>query len=54
MTGRAIAIFAILASLGLIGVTVLVVEVTARGCENSHSGGGGIAINASKGRCFGH
>jgi hypothetical protein len=54
MTGKATSIFATLASPGLFGVTVLVVEVTARGCENSHSWGGGIAIHASKGRCFGH
>ncbi len=46
-----LAIFAIVAAMGLIGVVAIGVvstpqEVTARGCNN------GMAFNASKGHCF--
>lgn len=45
-----IAIFAIAAALGLLGVIAVdainIQKVDARGCNN------GIAYNASKGRCF--
>ena len=49
-----LAIIAIVAALGLLGVVVVESisipqhQAEARGCNN------GIAFNASKGRCFGH
>ena len=47
-----IAIFALVAALGLLGVIAVdaftIQNVDARGCNN------GVAFNASKGRCFGH
>jgi type IV secretory pathway component VirB8 len=55
-TTTSIAVIAIVATVALLGVVVLTVTVTiplqqqadARGCTN------GIAVNASKGRCFNH
>ena len=56
-----IAIIATVAALGLLGVVVVTVAVTipqqqaeARGCAPNPNApaGGGIAVNASKGRCF--
>jgi uncharacterized membrane protein len=60
------ALIAIVAALALLGVVVVMVAVTiplqqqqaeAAGCENSVQSGKGsglVAVNASKGRCFGH
>ena len=47
-----LAIFAIVAAMGLIGVVAIAImsvpeDAEARGCNN------GVAFNASKGRCFG-
>jgi hypothetical protein len=50
-TQMMLAIFAIAAALGLLGVVAITIvtipqEAEARGCNNS------VAFNASKGRCF--
>ena len=51
-TEAMIAIFALAAALGLLGVIAVdaftIQNVDARGCNN------GAAYNASQGRCFGH
>jgi hypothetical protein len=51
-TEAMIAIFALVAALGLLGVIAVdaftIQKVDAAGCRTS------IAFNASKGRCFGH
>jgi hypothetical protein len=63
MNYTTLAIFAIVAALGLLGVIAVESismpqqQAAARGCESSfqHGGGGGaIGFNASQGRCFGH
>jgi hypothetical protein len=59
-TTTSIAIIAIVAALALLGVVAITIVVTiplqqeaeARGCERGAAAG--TAINASKGRCFGH
>jgi hypothetical protein len=46
-----IAIVSALALFGVVAVTIVTIpqqEAEARGCNN------GVAVNASKGRCFGH
>jgi hypothetical protein len=64
-TTTSMAIIAIVAALGLLGVVVITVAVTiplqqqteAAGCENSVRSGKGtglVGVNASQGRCFGH
>jgi hypothetical protein len=56
-----LAIFAIVAALGLVAVVTVEVasmaqEAEARGCDSSfpNSGVGGVGFNASQGRCLGH
>jgi Flp pilus assembly protein CpaB len=53
MEMNTLAIFAIVAAMGLVGVVAVTItsipeNAEAAGCNN------GIAFNASKGRCFGH
>jgi hypothetical protein len=53
LTTTTMAIFAIVAAMGLISVVAIDImtspqEVTARGCKS------GVPFNASEGRCFGH
>jgi hypothetical protein len=58
MEKTTLAMIAIFAALGLVGVLTITVvttpvqEAEARGCENGQAGS--VAFNASKGRCFGH
>ena len=51
-TEAMIAIFALVAALGLLGVIAVdafnIQQVDARGCKS------GVPFNASQGRCFGH
>ena len=53
-----LAIFAIVAALGLLGViavesiSMMQQQAYANGCESGAAGS--LAFNASKGRCFGH
>jgi hypothetical protein len=52
-----VAIVAVVALLGVVAITIVVTiplqqEAEARGCERGAAAG--TAINASKGRCFGH
>jgi len=51
-----VAVLGLLAGVVIIGGIYTPHPVDARGCESSfpHSGGGGIGLNASRGRCFGH
>ena len=57
-TQNMLVIFAIIAALGLVTVVAVDIMLTtqeaeAKGCVNSHvPGSGGVAFNASKGRCF--
>jgi hypothetical protein len=53
LTTTTLAIFAVVAAMGLIGIVGVQIlsvpeDAEARGCNNS------VAFNASKGRCFGH
>jgi hypothetical protein len=53
MTTTTLAIFAIVAAMGLIGVVAIAImsvpeDVEAHGCNRS------VPFNASQGRCFGH
>lgn len=59
MNNTTLAVIAIVAALAVLGVVVVTVATTlqlqeaeARGCINPNApAGGGIAVNASKGRC---
>ncbi|HEU4444678.1 MAG TPA: hypothetical protein VFR94_08390 [Nitrososphaeraceae archaeon] len=55
-TQRTLTIFALIAALGVLSVEVvdlvMFLEAEAKGCENGAAPS--TAVNASKGRCFGH